>query len=193
MADQITTAADQRHEALRARRGGGRGHAAQRLGAIGIGPGGAAGTEAGAGAGRGGREEQTAPRSRPFDTLKAATRLREEAGFDEKQATALVQTFADRGVENLATREELAAIRGEMATRAGGRTRRRWPRVRRRGEITVLRGDLEKTELALRGDMEKNVASLRGDMHKLEQRMTMRLGTVIAAGVAIVVALDKLL
>ena len=107
-----------------------------------------------------------------FDTLKAATRLREEAGFDEKQATALVQTFADRGVENLATREELAAVRGE---------------------ITVLRGDLENTELALRGDMEKNVASLRGDMHKLEQRMTMRLGTVIAAGVAIVVALDKLL
>ena len=83
-----------------------------------------------------------------------------------------MQTFADRGVENLATREELAAVRGE---------------------ITVLRGDLEKTELALRGDMEKNVASLRGDMHKLEQRMTMRLGTVIAAGVAIVVALDKLL
>ena len=56
MADEITTAADQRHEALRARRGGGRGHAAQRLGAIGIGPGGAAGTEAGAGAGRLGAE-----------------------------------------------------------------------------------------------------------------------------------------
>ena len=185
MADQITTAADQRHEALRARRGGGRGHAAQRLGAIGIGPGGAAGTEAGAGAGRLGREEQTAPRSRPFDTLKAATRLREEAGFDEKQATALVQTFADRGVENLATREDLAAVRAEMATRED--------LAAVRGEITLLRGDLEKTELALRGDMEKNVASLRGDMHKLEQRMTMRLGTVIAAGVAIVVALDKLL
>ena len=159
-----------------------------------------------------------------FDTLKAATRLREEAGFDEKQATALVQTFADRGVENLATREELAAIRGEMATRedlaavrAEMATREDLAAVRAematredlaavrgematredlaavRGEITVLRGDLEKTELALRGDMEKNVASLRGDMHKLEQRMTMRLGTVIAAGVAIVVALDKLL
>ena len=172
-----------------------------------------------------------------FDTLKAATRLREEAGFDEKQATALVQTFADRGVENLATREELAAVRGEMATRedlaairgematredlaavrAEMATREELAAVRAematredlaavrsematredlagvRGEITVLRGDLEKTELALRGDMEKNVASLRGDMHKLEQRMTMRLGTVIAAGVAIVVALDKLL
>ena len=83
------------------------------------------------------REEQTAPRSRPFDTLKAATRLREEAGFDEKQATALVQTFADRGVENLATREELAAVRGEMATRED--------LAAVRGEITVLRGDLERT------------------------------------------------
>ena len=133
-----------------------------------------------------------------FDTLKAATRLREEAGFDEKQATALVQTFADRGVENLATREELAAIRAEMATReelaaVRGEMATREGLAAVRGEITVLRGDLEKTELALRGDMEKNVASLRGDMHKLEQRMTMRLGTVIAAGVAIVVALDKLL
>ena len=87
-----------------------------------------------------------------FDTLKAATRLREEAGFDEKQATALVQTFADRGVENL------------------GRTR-----------------DLENTELALRGDMEKNA---RREATWLERD---DVGTVIAAGVAIVVALDKLL
>ena len=109
-----------------------------------------------------------------------------------------MQTFADRGVENLATREELAAIRAEMATReelaaVRGEMATREGLAAVRGEITVLRGDLEKTELALRGDMEKNVASLRGDMHKLEQRMTMRLGTVIAAGVAIVVALDKLL
>ena len=31
-----------------------------------------------------------------FDTLKAATRLREEAGFEERQATVLVELFADR-------------------------------------------------------------------------------------------------
>ena len=76
-----------------------------------------------------------------FDTLKAATRLREEAGFDEKQATALVQTFADRGVENLATREELAAIRGEMATRE---------------DLAAIRA-----EMATREDL----AATRGDGH----------------------------
>ena len=81
-----------------------------------------------------------------FDTLKAATRLREQADFSEKQATALVETFADGIVDNLATRE-----------------------------------DLKNTEHVL-----------RTEMHKLEHRMTLRLGGVIAAGVAIIVAFDKL-
>ena len=94
----------------------------------------------------------SAPRSRPFDTLKAATRLREEAGFDEKQATALVQTFADRGVENLATREELAAVRGEM------------PRVR----LAAIRGEMATREdlAAVRGEMatREDLAAVRGEI-----------------------------
>jgi chromosome segregation ATPase len=137
-----------------------------------------------------------------FDTLKAATRLREEAGFEERQATVLVELFADRygDRENLATRDDVAAVRGEVTMLRDDVTMLRGEVTVMRGEVTVLRGDLEKMELTLRGDLEKNDASLRGeihklrgDMHKLEQRMTMRLGTVIAAGVAIVVALDKLL
>ena len=92
-----------------------------------------------------------------FDTLKAATRLREQADSSEKQAAALVETFADGIVENLATREDLA-----------------------------------KTEQGLRADLDRNTASLRNEMHKLEHRMTLRLGTVMAAGVAVIVAFDKL-
>ena len=57
-----------------------------------------------------------------FDTLKAATRL-QEAGFEEDKARALVSTFAQGMVENLATKqdvaalatkEELASLRGEL-------------------------------------------------------------------------------
>ena len=123
-----------------------------------------------------------------FDTLKAATRLREEAGFEERQATVLVELFADRygDRENLATRDDVAAVRGEVTML--------------RDDVTTLRGDLEKTELTLRGDLEKNDASLRGEIHKLRgemhkqgQLMTTRLGAAIAAAVAIIVALDKLL
>ena len=130
-----------------------------------------------------------------FDTLKAATRLREEAGFEERQATVLVELFADRygDSENLATRDDVAAVRGEV-------TMLRDDVTVMRGEMTVMRGDLEKMELTLRGDLEKTDASLRGEIHKLRgemhkqgQLMTTRLGAAIAAAVAIIVALDKLL
>ena len=122
-----------------------------------------------------------------FDTLKAATRLREEGGFSEKQAAELVATFADGFVENLATKDDVEHLRGDVEKLE----------VSLRGDINHLRGelkkaasrtDLEKTEASLRGDMEK----LRGEMSTLEHRMTLRLGGAIAAAVAILVAVDKL-
>ena len=98
-----------------------------------------------------------------FDTLKAATRLQNEAGFNEKQAHVLVATLAEGIGENLATKEDVAVLRSEVG---------------------VLR-----SEMATKEDM----AVLRGEMRELEQRMTIRLGTMIAAAVGIIVALDKLL
>ena len=98
-----------------------------------------------------------------FDTLKAATQLREEAGFSKKQATGLV-AFANTILENVATKADVAE----------------------------LRGDMEKMEAGLRGDLEKNKAALLGEMHKLRHQMTVRFGAGIGAAVAIIVALDKL-
>ena len=111
-----------------------------------------------------------------FDTLKAATRLQNEAGFNEKQAHVLVATLAEGIGENLATKEDVAALRSEMATKE---------------DIAVLRGEMATKEdiAVLRGEM----AVLRGEMRELEQRMTIRLGAMIAAAVGIIVALDKLL
>lgn len=115
-----------------------------------------------------------------FDTLKASTRLREKAGFSEKQATELVATFADGFVENLATKDDVEHLRGDMEK---------------------LRGDMEKLEKSLRGDMvkmalrtdlEKTEAKMLGEMSKLAHRLTVRLGGAIGAGVGILVAVDKL-
>ena len=77
-----------------------------------------------------------------FDTLRAATRLREKAGFSEKQATEMVATFADGFVEDLATKDDVEHLRGD---------------------VEKLRGDMEKLEMSLRGDMGKleNVAAWR--------------------------------
>ncbi len=99
-----------------------------------------------------------------FDTLRAARKLRDEGGFDEKQAAILVDTFAEGMGETLATKADLE----------------------------VLRGDLEKTETALRGDLEKTETALRGEMREFEQRMTIRLGAMMVGAVALIVALIKL-
>ena len=57
----------------------------------------------------------------------------------------------------------------------------------------AVSGSSTEDRQGLRGDLDRNMASLRNEMHKLEHRMTLRLGTVIAAGVAIVVAFEKIL
>ena len=65
-----------------------------------------------------------------LDTLKAARRLRDEFGFDERQATGIVETLAEgmsgsldqlatkADLERFATKEDLANLRAEMATKA---------------------------------------------------------------------------
>ena len=53
-----------------------------------------------------------------FDTLRAARKLRDEGGFDEKQAAILVDTFAEGMGETLATKADLketeTLLQGQM-------------------------------------------------------------------------------
>ena len=138
-----------------------------------------------------------------FDTLKAATRLQNEAGFNEKQARVLVATFAEGIGENLATKDDVAMLRNEMATKddmamlrseiAGLRGE-----MATKEEVAVLRSEIAglRNEMATKDDMavlRNEIPVLRGEMRELEQRMTIRLGAMIAAAVGIIVALDKLL
>ena len=162
-----------------------------------------------------------------FDTLKAATRLQKEAGFDETKARVLVSTFAEGMVENLATKDDIAALRREIATLA---TKEELAVLRgevaTKEELAVLRSEVAtKEELAalsskvatkaeiaklatkeeisslatkveletLRGEMKEMGASLRAEISKVQERMTVRLGGAIAAAVAVLVAVDKLL
>jgi hypothetical protein len=81
-----------------------------------------------------------------FDTLKAARRSRDEFGFDEKQASGIVETFADGmsvSFDHLATRQDLALLRAALSA--------------------------------------------------LENRMTIKLGAMIAAAAGFLVVVDKLL
>ena len=144
-----------------------------------------------------------------FDTLKAATRLQEEAGFDETKARVLVSTFAEGMVENLATKDDIAGLRREF-----GGLRRELTTLATKEELATLRGEMHQMDANLRGEMKQMDANLRGEMKqmdanlrgemkqmdarlrgeisKVQERLTVRLGGAIAAAVAILVAVDKL-
>ena len=116
-----------------------------------------------------------------IDTLKAATRLREEGGL-RRAAGDRPGSDVRRRIrrENLATKDDVEHLRGD---------------------VEHLRGDVEKLERSLRGemgkmalrtDLEKTEAKLMGEMSKLSQRLTVRFGGAVGAAVGILVALDKL-
>ena len=121
-----------------------------------------------------------------FDTLRAARRLRDEGGFDERQAAILVDTFAEGMTETLATKADLESTEGSL--RAEIEKSEAALRNYLEKSEAALRGDLEKTETALRGELK----TLRGEMRELEQRMTIRLGAMMVGAVALIVALIKL-
>ena len=123
-----------------------------------------------------------------FDTLKAATRLREEAGFDETKARVLVSTFAEGMVENLATKDDITGLRREIATLA---TKEDLAGLR--GEMHEMGADLRDEMHRMDAEMHQIEATLRGEISKVQERLTVRLGGAIAAAVAILVAVDKLL
>ncbi len=93
-----------------------------------------------------------------FDTLSAATRLRQEAGFSEDQARVLVDTFAQCVDESLPTKRHVKETEVALS-----REMRRMD-ASLRGEIAGVRGDLEKTEASLRAE----IAGVRGDLEKTE-------------------------
>ena len=139
-----------------------------------------------------------------FDTLSAATRLRQEAGFSEDQARVLVDTFAQCVDESLATKRHVKeteeALRREMrqlekslrAEITGVRGDLEQTEASLRGDLASLREDLEQTEASLRADLANMETSLRSDMRALEHRMTIKLGGIVGVALGILVALEAL-
>jgi len=85
-----------------------------------------------------------------FDTLKAARRLRDEFGFDERQATGIVETFADGmslSLDALATRQDLAALRADM-----------------KADIALLRADMAAMEKRMTIKLGAMIAAAAGSL-----------------------------
>jgi hypothetical protein len=142
-----------------------------------------------------------------IDTLETSKRLR-AAGFDEAQAEALVGMVRDAreaDLARLATKDDLVLLRrdleqlrtelrGEMAQLATGlRGEMAQLATELRGEIgqlgTELRGEIGQIGTELRGEMGQLRGELTAQIAQLETRLMLRLGAMIAAGVAFLTAI----
>lgn len=110
-----------------------------------------------------------------FDILKLARRL-EAAGFSSQQAEGAAEAIADTLGEHIATKRDLSDL--DRSVQAGFK------------DVRTEFGTLSKD---LRSEMAANDKALRADLRDLEQRMTIRLGGMLAAAIALVGAMMKLL
>jgi len=130
------------------------------------------------------------PRTLIFDTLAHSKRLI-SAGFTQQQAEIQAETFAEIIDEKIASKRdlrdaELTLTRDmkemEMALKADIDEKH-----------NSLKRDMKEMEVALRTDINEKHTSLKRDLKELEMKLTIKLGVMMAACIAIVAALVKLL
>ena len=138
---------------------------------------------------RGARMARTIPAMVAFDTLKASRRLR-DAGFEEKQADALVNAFAEDIGANLATKNDLALLRKDMTsefaavrkdmasefTAVRQEMASEFAAVRQEmaSEFTAVRQEMASENAALRQEMTSEFAAVRQDIAALRNEMAIR-------------------
>ncbi len=118
-----------------------------------------------------------------MDTLSYAKKLK-AVGFTEDQAEVQAEMLAKIVDEKLATKYDMKKLETSL--------RRDMKELE-----SSLKRDMKELESSLKRDMKELESSLKRDMKELELRLkhdlTLRLGTMLAAGIAIVAALVKLL
>ena len=124
-----------------------------------------------------------------FDTLRFSQRLT-EAGLAPSQAAGAAAATAEAMgdlVAQLATKNDLAMLRQELNGAFAAF------RQEVRAEIAAQRQEAKGDAAALRHEVALDIAGMRRDMERLELRMTVKLGTMMAGAVALTAALVRLL
>jgi predicted nucleic acid-binding Zn-ribbon protein len=134
-----------------------------------------------------------------FDSLTYARRLK-AAGFSEAQAEALADANRELLMSDLATKDDIGSVMGEIGSVKGEIASVRGEIDSVRGEIGSFRADVTTMDQRLRVDMATMDQRLRTDMAAQEQRLlaamealglrlTIRLGVMMGAAVAILGAI----
>ncbi len=120
-----------------------------------------------------------------FDTLSASRRLR-EVGFEEEQADAVVSLLAGDVSESVATKSEIGLLRTDTKSEI------ELLRADMKSEIELLRTDTKSEIELLRTDTKRDIELVRAELRAVEQRMTIRLGGLVAVATGIIIAVIAL-
>ena len=117
-----------------------------------------------------------------FNTLKYV-RILEEVGFSRDQAETSVRVLSEILMEN---------IEDKFATKRDYKESENALRRDLKESENALRRDFKESENALRRDFKELQLATKHDLQNLESRLTIRLGGMLAAAVAILAAIQKL-
>lgn len=112
-----------------------------------------------------------------FDTLKASKRLK-AVGFGDEQANEIVGTVADAINCNLATKADMLENRNEL----------KLFEQRVAGDFQSLDQRFQTLDQRFQS-LDQRITD---EIQSLEQRMTIRLGSIMIAGIGFLVILDRL-
>jgi len=135
-----------------------------------------------------------------FDTHAYVKKLT-AVGFTEEQAEVQTRVIAELIESHLATKHDLKVLEVtmkelEMSLRRDMKELETSLRRDMKELEASLKADMKELETSLRRDMKELETSLRRDMKELELRLrhdlTLRLGGMLAAGIAVIAALVKL-
>ena len=133
-----------------------------------------------------------------FDTHDFVKRLT-GAGMPEPQAEVLAIEQSRLLKERLATKQDTAELKHGTAElkRDVAELKRETAELKRdvaelKHETAELKRDVAEIKLEIT-DIKREIAELKRDIKEMEQKLTIRLGGIVIAGIAVLVALDKLL
>jgi hypothetical protein len=121
-----------------------------------------------------------------FNALRY-TKILEEAGFTKEMAEKAMFVIIEVMNDNFTTKNDLERTRILLEKRMDKL------HAENREEFAKLRGEISSEFAKLRGETNSEFAEVRGDMKSLENRMTIKLGSLMVIGFSVMTTILKLL
>lgn len=120
-----------------------------------------------------------------FNSLRYAQKL-EEVGFTREQAETHVLMLTELMQSDLATKQDFKDF--QFVTKSEMNEFR----AEMRSDVTAFRAEMRSDMNKLRADMALFKQEVRADLIQMEQRLTIKLGTIISIAIGVAVTLTKI-